>query len=103
MDVLNALFSSIDFAAKCIGNVWKVETIGDCYIGVVGPLCVCVCVCVYIHIHTYIQKYIYTYIHTSTYIGEWYVGVVGGPNGCNDHADRAIMLAASIHEIVNRL
>jgi hypothetical protein len=37
VDVLNALFSSIDFAAKCIGNVWKVETIGDCYIGVVGP------------------------------------------------------------------
>ena len=59
VDVLNSLFSSIDFAAKCIGNVWKVETIGDCYIG-----------------------------------------VIGGPNPCEDHADRALLLAASILDIV---
>lgn len=59
VDVLNGLFSSIDFAAKCIGNVWKVETIGDCYIG-----------------------------------------VIGGPQPCQDHADRAILLAASILDIV---
>jgi hypothetical protein len=60
--VLNGLFSSIDFVAKCIGNVWKVETIGDCYIG-----------------------------------------VVGGPQPCEDHADRAILLAASILDIVESL
>ena len=36
VDVLNSLFSAIDFAAKCIGKVWKVETIGDCYIAVIG-------------------------------------------------------------------
>ena len=59
VDVLNSLFSSIDFAAKCIGNVWKVETIGDCYIG-----------------------------------------AIGGPNPCEDHADRALLLAASILDIV---
>ena len=58
---------------------------------------------IYIHIYTYIHTDIHTDVHASTYIGEWYVGGVGGPNGCNDHADRAIMLAASIHEIVNRL
>ena len=43
VDVLNGLFSCIDFAAKCIGNVWKVETIGDCYIAVVGGPQVCSC------------------------------------------------------------
>jgi len=62
VDVLNGLFSSIDFAAKCIGNVWKVETIGDCYIG-----------------------------------------VIGGPQACEDHADRAILLAASILDIVGAM
>jgi class 3 adenylate cyclase len=62
VDVLNSLFSAIDFAAKCIGKVWKVETIGDCYIA-----------------------------------------VIGGPQPCEDHADRAIILAASIHEIVDVL
>ena len=60
VDVLNSLFSAIDFAAKCIGKVWKVETIGDCYIG-----------------------------------------VIGGPQPCEDHADRAILLAASIRDIVD--
>jgi len=43
VDVLNGLFSCIDFAAKCIGNVWKVETIGDCYIAVVGGPQVRIC------------------------------------------------------------
>jgi len=36
IDLLNALFSSIDFAAETIGKIWKVETIGDCYIAVAG-------------------------------------------------------------------
>ena len=31
LDVVNSVFTAIDSAADCIGKVWKVETIGDCY------------------------------------------------------------------------
>mmetsp|Transcript_42724 Transcript_42724/g.104284 ORF Transcript_42724/g.104284 Transcript_42724/m.104284 type:complete len:476 (-) Transcript_42724:298-1725(-) len=36
VDLINAVFSMVDEAAFCIGCVWKVETIGDCYKGLVG-------------------------------------------------------------------
>ena len=31
VDLVNAIFTSIDKAAELIGKTWKVETIGDCY------------------------------------------------------------------------
>ncbi|KAJ1479807.1 nucleotide cyclase [Baffinella frigidus] len=36
IDLINAFFSSIDKAADFINDVWKVETVGDCYIAVIG-------------------------------------------------------------------
>jgi len=36
VDLVNAIFTSLDKAADLIGSVWKVETIGDCY-QVVSP------------------------------------------------------------------
>eukprot|EP00288_Rhodomonas_lens_P018930 CAMPEP_0177702302 /NCGR_PEP_ID=MMETSP0484_2-20121128/7064_1 /TAXON_ID=354590 /ORGANISM="Rhodomonas lens, Strain RHODO" /LENGTH=383 /DNA_ID=CAMNT_0019213577 /DNA_START=27 /DNA_END=1175 /DNA_ORIENTATION=+ len=36
IDVLNVAFSHIDQAAEYVGNIWKVETIGDCLIAVAG-------------------------------------------------------------------
>lgn len=36
VDLINALFTSIDFAAECIGKIWKIELIGDCYKAVIG-------------------------------------------------------------------
>lgn len=36
LDFVNSIFTSIDSAADCIGKVWKVETIGDCYKAVLG-------------------------------------------------------------------
>ncbi|KAJ1472110.1 nucleotide cyclase, partial [Baffinella frigidus] len=36
LDLVNAIFTSIDAAAACICPVWKVETIGDCWKAVVG-------------------------------------------------------------------
>lgn len=59
VSLLNSLFTKIDNCAARIGNVWKVDTIGDCYIG-----------------------------------------VVGGPDPCEDHASRAVLLACCIIEVV---
>ena len=36
LDLVNAIFTSIDKAAELIGKVWKVETIGDCYQVIIG-------------------------------------------------------------------
>jgi class 3 adenylate cyclase len=36
VDLVNAIFTSIDKAAELIGKVWKVETIGDCYQVIIG-------------------------------------------------------------------
>lgn len=41
VDLINTIFTSIDEAADVIGNVWKVETIGDCYKAVVGGIFPC--------------------------------------------------------------
>lgn len=60
--LIHAIFTSIDYLADCICNIWKVETVGDCYIG-----------------------------------------VVGGPNACDDHAHRAVVFALSILENVKRI
>ncbi len=62
IDLIGAIFTSIDYLAECLGNVWKVETIGDCYIG-----------------------------------------VIGGPNPCEDHANRAVVFACNILENVKRI
>jgi class 3 adenylate cyclase len=60
--LIHAIFTSIDYLAECMGNIWKVETVGDCYIG-----------------------------------------VVGGPNPCEDHAHRAVVFALSILDNVKRI
>ncbi len=31
--LLNAIYTKIDLVSARIGNIWKVETIGDCLIG----------------------------------------------------------------------
>jgi hypothetical protein len=36
VDIVNAVFTSIDNCADFIGSVWKAETIGDCYIALIG-------------------------------------------------------------------
>jgi len=36
VDLINAIFTSIDRAAVSVGGAWKVETIGDCYKVLVG-------------------------------------------------------------------
>lgn len=36
IDIINAVFTSIDNCADFIGSVWKAETIGDCYIALIG-------------------------------------------------------------------
>ena len=41
VDLINAVFSSIDEAALALGKVWKVETIGDCFKAVVGGIIPC--------------------------------------------------------------
>lgn len=41
LDIVNAIFSSIDAAAEIIGGLFKVETIGDCYKAVSGLLVPC--------------------------------------------------------------
>jgi len=60
--LIHAIFTSIDYLAECMGSIWKVETVGDCYIG-----------------------------------------VVGGPNPCEDHAHRAVVFALSILDNVKRI
>jgi len=40
-DLINAIFTSIDEATECIGHIWKVETIGDCYKAVAGGFTPC--------------------------------------------------------------
>ena len=62
VELLNNLFTTIDQCAARLGNVWKVDTIGDCYIG-----------------------------------------VVGGPEPCKDHASRAVMLAHCIIDTVKKV
>lgn len=62
VELLNNLFTTIDQCAARLGNVWKVDTIGDCYIG-----------------------------------------VVGGPDPCDDHASRAVMLAHCIIDTVKKV
>jgi class 3 adenylate cyclase len=62
VELLNSLFTTIDQCAARLGNVWKVDTIGDCYIG-----------------------------------------VVGGPEPCKDHASRAVMLAHCIIDSVKKV
>ncbi|KAJ1484860.1 hypothetical protein T484DRAFT_1795477 [Baffinella frigidus] len=36
VDLVNAIFTSIDKAAELIGKVWKVETVGYCYQVLIG-------------------------------------------------------------------
>ncbi|KAJ1483149.1 nucleotide cyclase [Baffinella frigidus] len=36
VDLVNAIFTSIDKAAELVGKTWKVETIGDCYQVLIG-------------------------------------------------------------------
>jgi hypothetical protein len=38
LDIVNAIFSSIDAAAEIIGGLFKIETVGDCYKAVSGLL-----------------------------------------------------------------
>lgn len=35
-ELIQSLFVSIDYAAECVGQVWKVELIGDCYKAIIG-------------------------------------------------------------------
>lgn len=41
LDIVNAIFSSIDAAAEIIGGLFKIDTIGDCYKAVSGLLVPC--------------------------------------------------------------
>jgi hypothetical protein len=36
VDLVNAIFTSLDKAADLIGQIWKVETMGDCYQVIIG-------------------------------------------------------------------
>lgn len=40
-DLINAVFTSIDEATECIGHIWKVETVGDCYKACAGGFAPC--------------------------------------------------------------